>query len=81
MGSEILGLIPSLHQIRFRFRRDIRSQSDVQNTAEINCTRRKQNRILHLSMVAFKETIRRNPFRGEHIDHERKYLKYKMLIY
>ena len=29
-----------------------------------------QNRNLHLSMVAFKETIRRNPFRGEHIYHE-----------
>ena len=32
-------------------------------------------------MVAFKETIRRNPFRGEHIYHERKDLKYKKLIH
>ena len=53
----------------------------VQQTAEINCTPRKQNRILHLSRAAFKETIRRNPFQGEHIYHERKDLKYKMLIY
>ena len=34
-----------------------------------------------LSMAAFKGTIRRNPFRGEHVYHERKYLKYLMLIY
>ena len=39
------------------------------------------NRNLHLSLVAFKRTIRRNPFRGEHIYHERKDMKYKMLIY
>ena len=55
--------------------------SGVQHTAEINCTPRNQNRNLHLSMVAFKETIRRNPFRGEHIYHEKKDLKYKMLIF
>ena len=41
--------------------------SGVQYTAEINCTPRQQNRILHLCMVAFKETIMRNPSRGEHI--------------
>ena len=49
--------------------------------AEINCTLRKQNRILHLSKVAFKETIRRNPFRGKRIYHERKDMKYNMLVY
>ena len=48
--------------------------------AEINCTLRKQNRILHLSKVAFKETIRRNPFRGKRIYHERKDMKYNMLV-
>ena len=39
---------------------------------EINCTPQNQNRNLRLSLVAFKETIRRNSFRGKHIDHERK---------
>ena len=34
-----------------------------------------------MSLVPFKGTIRRNPFRGEQIYHERKDLKYKMLIY
>ena len=54
-------------RIRTRFRRDIRTQSEN----------------LHLSLVAFKGTIRRNPFRDEHIYeyHERKDLKYKILIY
>ena len=36
------------------------------------CTPRSQNRNLCESLVAFKGTIRRNPFRGEHIYHERK---------
>ena len=53
---------------------------DVQHTAEVNCTPRNQNRNLHLSMVAFKETIRRNHFRSEHIYHERKDLKKNILI-
>ena len=30
---------------------------------------------------AFKGTIRRNPFRGEHIHHERKALKHKKWVY
>ena len=33
------------------------------------------------SLVAFKGIIRRNPFWGDHIYHERKVLKIKMLIY
>ena len=48
--------------------------------AETNCTPWSQNRNLHLSLVAFKGTIRRNPFRGEHIYHEKKDKKYKMLF-
>ena len=63
------------------YRGDISVHTTETILEEINCTPRKQNRILHLSVVAFKETIRRNPFRGEHIYHERKDLKYKMLIY
>ena len=58
--------------IRFRFRPDFRSKRyfrGVYHKAEINCTSLKQNQILHLSMVAVKETIRRYPFRGEHIYH------------
>ena len=39
------------------------------------------NQNLRLSLVAFKGTNWRNPCRGEHIYHERKDLKYKMLIY
>ena len=46
-------------------RDDIRGVQLRVHTAEINCTPRNQNRNLHLSVVAFKETIRRNPFRGE----------------
>ena len=34
-----------------------------------------------LSLVAFKGTMRRNPFGGENIYHERKYLKYKKWVY
>ena len=40
---------------------------DVQHTTEIYCTLQNQNSNLHLSVVAFKETTRRNPSRGEHI--------------
>ena len=36
---------------------------------------------INLSQVAFKGTICRNPFRGEHIYYERKNFKHKMLIY
>ena len=41
---------------------------------------RSQNWNLNLSLVAFKETIRKNPFSSEHIYHERKDFKYKILI-
>ena len=51
---------------------DLRS---VQHTSEINCTLQNQNQNLHFSIIAFKETIRRNPFMGKHIYHERKDLK------
>ena len=37
--------------------------------------------IIKLSLVAFKGRIRSNPFRGEHINQERKDLKYKILVY
>ena len=47
----------------------------VHHTAESNCTPGSQNRNLRESLVAFKGTIRKNPFRGEHIYHERKDLK------
>ena len=47
----------------------------------VYCTPRKQKLILQMSMVASKETIRRNPFMGEHIYNKRKDLKHKMLIY
>ena len=33
------------------------------------------------SLFAFKGTIRRNSFRGEHIYNDRKNLKYEMLVY
>ena len=55
--------------------------SGVQHTAETNCTLRSQNGNIHLSVVAFKQTIRRNPYWGEHIYHKRKDLKYEMLGY
>ena len=47
----------------------------VQHIGEINCTPRNQNQNLHLTTITFKETIRRNTFRGEHIYHIRKDLK------
>ena len=50
----------------------------VHHTAESNYT---QNWNLHLSLVAFKGTIRRNPLGGEYIYHERKNFKHKMLIF
>ena len=53
----------------------------VHHTAETNCTPRRQNWNLHLSLVAFKGTIRRNPLGGECIYHERKNFKHKMLIF
>ena len=52
----------------------------VQLTADTNCTPWKQNRNLHLFLVAFKGTIRRNPLRGEHIYHEKISLKYVGLL-
>ena len=51
-------------RIWFRFHWDIQSQKclrSVPHTMEINCTLRNQNQNLYLSMVTFKETIRRNP--------------------
>ena len=45
------------------------------HTGESNCTLRSQNRNLCESLDAFKGTNRRNPFRDEHIYHERKDLK------
>ena len=39
------------------------------------------HRRVKIKKFAFKGTITRNPFRGEHIFHERKDLRYKMLIY
>ena len=41
----------------------------VHHTAESNCSPQSQNRNLCFSLVAFKGTIRRNPFRGEHIQY------------
>ena len=54
--------------------------SSVEHTAETNCTPRSQNQNLHLSQVAFNGTIRRNPFRGENICHERKDKSIKCLF-
>ena len=51
-------------RIWFRFHWDIQSQKclrSVPHTMEINCILRNQNQNLYLSMVTFKETIRRNP--------------------
>ena len=53
----------------------------VYHNEETNCAPRSQNQNLCLSLVAFKGTVRRNPITGENIYHERKDLKYKMLIY
>ena len=47
----------------------------VHHTVELNYTPRSQNRKFHWSLDAFKGTIRRNPFMGEHIFHERRDLK------
>ena len=44
------------------------------------CDQFEVNRNLHLSLVTFKGTIRRNSLRGEQIYLERKHLKYKMLV-
>ena len=45
------------------------------HTGESNCTLRSQNQNLCESLVGLKGTVGRNPFRGEHILHERKDLK------
>ena len=47
----------------------------LQHTAESKCTPRSQNRNLWESLVAFKGTIRKNPFRGKLFYHVRKDLK------
>ena len=52
----------------------------VHHSAESNCTPQSQNQNLCESLVPFKGTIRRNPFRGSHIYHERKNLKDFFLI-
>ena len=50
---------------------------DVNQTEETNCTPRRWNQNLLLSLVAFQGTIRWNLFIGEHIYHERNDLKDK----
>ena len=50
----------------------------VHHTAESNFTLQSQNRNLWESLVAFKGTTRRNPFRGENIYHERRDLGKKI---
>ena len=56
----------------------------VHHTAEssstVCITPRSQNRNLCESLGTFKETIRRNPFRGEHIYYERKGVEKKKCI-
>ena len=52
----------------------------VHHTVESNCTLRSQNRNLCESLIPFKGTIRRNSFKGEHIQHERKDLKNKFWL-
>ena len=52
----------------------------VHHTTESNCTLGSQNRNLFESLVGLKGTVGRNPLRGEHILHERKDLKKKILI-
>ena len=47
----------------------------VYHNEETNCAPRSQNQNLCLSLVAFKGTVRRNPFTGENIYHEIKDLK------
>ena len=47
----------------------------VHHTAYSNSTPRSQNQYFCESLVAFKGTIRRNPFRGKHIYHDRKDFK------
>ena len=51
------------------------------HSAESNCTPRSQNRKFHWSLVAFKGTIMRDPFRGEQFYQKRKDLKYNKWIY
>ena len=51
----------------------------MHHTRESPCTPWSQNKKIWCSLVAFKGTIGRNPFRGEHFYHERKDLKYKKL--
>ena len=73
--------IPLLSQARQCASQPLQSQSwrclshcgvklcSVHHTAESNCSPQSQNRNLCFSLVAFKGTIRRNPFRGEHIQY------------
>ena len=51
------------------------------HSAESNCTPRSQNRKFHWSLAAFKGTIMRDPFRGEHFYQKRKDLMYKKWFY
>ena len=52
----------------------------VHHTVKSNCTPQSQNRNICESLVGLKGTVERNPFRGEHILHERKDLKTIFLI-
>ena len=64
-SGPLINRLQYIFRIRFRFCRNIRSQSclrGVQHTAEINCTPRSQIRNLHLSMVVFKRDNQEKSF-------------------
>ena len=63
---------------RFATHRGVKLRG-LQHTAESKCTPRSQNRNLWESLVAFKGTIRKNPFRGKLFYHVRQDLKKKIL--
>ena len=73
-------ILPRSQALRCAFQRGVKLHG-VHHTTEWNCTLRSNNLNLGESLVAFKGTIRRNPFRSEHIYYERKDLKKHFLIW
>ena len=71
-------IIPWSQALRFATHRGVKLRG-LQHTLESKCTPRSQNRNLWESLVAFKGTIRKNPFRGKLFYHVRQDLKKTIL--
>ena len=72
----LVSIIRRSQALRCASYREVKLRS-VHHIAESKCTLRSQKQKFCWSLVALKGTNRRNPFRSEHLYHERKELRYE----